>query len=140
MYGLEADLQFSNENATGSGCTAVGCPAGSFVFTRDYKLDWFGTARGRIGYLPAERILLYATGGLAYGNFSGDTNGYTPAEVGLYPDGSTYAASASIIGEYNLAPSVAFKLAPEYFITGFGSTVQASRGFTAGVVVRFGKQ
>jgi hypothetical protein len=79
-------------------------------------------------------------GGLAYGNFSGDTNGYTPAEVGLYPDGSTYAASASIIGEYNLAPSVAFKLAPEYFITGFGSTVQASRGFTAGVVVRFGKQ
>ena len=60
--------------------------------------------------------------------------------IRLYPDGSTYAASASIIGEYNLAPSVAFKLAPEYFITGFGSTVQASRGFTAGVVVRFGKQ
>jgi len=73
VYGLEADLQFSNENATGSVCTAVGCPAGSFVFTRDYKLDWFGTARGRIGYLPAERILLYATGGLAYGNFSGSS-------------------------------------------------------------------
>jgi outer membrane immunogenic protein len=73
VYGLEADLQFSNEHATGSVCTAVGCPAGSFVFTRDYKLDWFGTARGRIGYLPAERILLYATGGLAYGNFSGSS-------------------------------------------------------------------
>jgi outer membrane immunogenic protein len=36
-------------------------------------LDWFGTTRGRIGYLPAERILLYATGGLAYGGFSGSS-------------------------------------------------------------------
>ncbi|MGA3131840.1 MAG: hypothetical protein ABSD59_13625 [Terracidiphilus sp.] len=79
-------------------------------------------------------------GGWAYGNFSGDLNGFTPAEVGLYPTGSTYAASASVIGEYNLTPSVAFKLAPEYFVTGFGSTTQASRGFTAGIVYRFGKQ
>jgi outer membrane immunogenic protein len=30
-------------------------------------LVWFGTARGRVGFLPMERILLYATGGLAYG-------------------------------------------------------------------------
>jgi len=73
LYGLESDIQLSNENATGNVCTAVGCPAGSLMFTRDYKLDWFGTARGRIGFLPAERILLYATGGVAYGNFSGSS-------------------------------------------------------------------
>lgn len=79
-------------------------------------------------------------GGWAYGNFSGDTNGITPTLLGLYPDGSTFAASASVIGEYNLTPSVAFKLAPEYFMTGFGSTVQNSLGFTAGIVYRFGKQ
>ncbi len=84
-------------------------------------------------------------GGWALGNFSGDTNGEGSIPNGsggtvLYPDGSTYAASASIVGEYNLTPSVAFKLAPEYFFTGFGSTVQESRGFTAGVVYRFGKQ
>jgi hypothetical protein len=48
--------------------------------------------------------------------------------------------SASVIGEYNLTPSVAFKLAPEYFATGFGSTMQNSLGFTAGVLYRFGKQ
>ena len=46
----------------------------------------------------------------------------------------------AIIGEYNISPSVGFKLAPEYFFTGFGSTVQASRGFTIGMVYRFGKQ
>jgi hypothetical protein len=79
-------------------------------------------------------------GGWAYGNFSGDLNGFTPAEVGLYPTGSTFAVSASVIGEYNLTPSFAFKLAPEYFMTGFGSTLQNSLGFTGGIVYRFGKQ
>jgi len=79
-------------------------------------------------------------GGWAHGNFSGDTNGITPTLLGLYPDANTFAASASVIGEYNLTPSVAFKLAPEYFATGFGSTVQGSFGFTAGIVYRFGKQ
>jgi outer membrane immunogenic protein len=71
VFGLEGDIQFSNERGSGDVCTAT-CPAG-FVFTRDYKLDWFGTARGRVGFLPAERILLYATGGLAYGGFSGSS-------------------------------------------------------------------
>ncbi len=86
--------------------------------------------------------------GGAYGNFTGDTNGFKnicplPGTTGaclLYPSGVSYAVSASIIGEYNLTPSVSFKLVPEYFFTGFGSTLQASGGFTAGIVYRFGKQ
>jgi outer membrane immunogenic protein len=77
LFGLEGDIQASNERGSGDVfCTATvtGCPAtGTAVFTRDYKLDWFGTARGRVGFLPAERILLYATGGLAYGGFSGSS-------------------------------------------------------------------
>lgn len=83
LYGLEGDIQFSNERGSGDVCTAAGCPAGSFVFTRDYKLDWFGTARGRIGYLPAERLLLYVTGGLAYGNFSGSSS-TLPLDIGTW--------------------------------------------------------
>jgi len=79
-------------------------------------------------------------GGLAYGNFSGDTNGIPPADFGLYPDAATFAASVSVIGELNVSPSIALKLAPEYFFTGFGSTLQASRGFTGGLVYRWGKQ
>ena len=72
VFGLEGDIQLSNERGSGDVCTGA-CPAG-FVFTRDYKLDWFGTARGRVGFLPADRILLYATGGLAYGHFSGSSS------------------------------------------------------------------
>jgi len=94
-------------------------------------------------YSVSGRVL----GGWAYGNFSGDTGGEGSLCTGagntnclLYPTGNTYAASATVIGEYNLTPNIGFKLAPEYFLTGFGSTVQASRGFTAGIVYRFGKQ
>ena len=79
-------------------------------------------------------------GGWSHGNFSGDTNGISPPLLGLYPDANTFAASASLIGEYNLTPAVAFKLAPEYFVTGFGSTMQNSLGFTGGIIYRFGKQ
>ena len=83
LYGLEGDIQFSNERGSGDVCTVAGCPAGSAVFTRDYKLDWFGTARGRVGYLPAERLLLYVTGGLAYGNFSGSSV-TLPLDIGTW--------------------------------------------------------
>jgi hypothetical protein len=87
-------------------------------------------------YSVAGRVM----GGLAYGNFSGDTNGFGGKTLGLYPDGNTFALSGSVIGEYSLAPNIAFRLAPEYFATGFGSTMQNSLGFTAGIVYRFGKQ
>jgi len=108
-----------------------------------YKISQYDLLFGpvyRFYVLPRYAISGRVMAGGAYGNFSGDTNGIPPSLLGLYPDALTYAASASIIGEYNLGPGLGFKLAPEYFFTGFGSTVQASRGFTAGIVYRFGKQ
>lgn len=72
LVGLEADFQGSDERATGRLCTVAGCPVGSTVIPVNYKLDWFSTARGRVGFIAAERILLYATGGLAYGQFVSD--------------------------------------------------------------------
>jgi hypothetical protein len=89
---------------------------------------------------PKYSIALRGLAGYAYGNFSGDTNGFAPASLGLYPDASTFAASATIIGEVNLTPNIGFRLAPEYFFSGFGSSLQASRGFTGGIVYRFGKR
>jgi hypothetical protein len=81
-------------------------------------------------------------GGLAYGKFSGDTSNNTQLStaLGLWPDGYTYAASASIIAEYNLTPKFGFRVAPEYVPTGFGSTTQSNLGFTTGVAYRFGKR
>jgi outer membrane immunogenic protein len=33
----------------------------------DQKLRWFGTARGRVGFLPWDHVMLYVTGGAAFG-------------------------------------------------------------------------
>ena len=80
--------------------------------------------------------------GIEKGNFSGDVN-HSPQEavaLGLWPDGYTFAASASIPVEYNLTPKIGLRVAPEYYFTGFGSTVQYTRGFSTGIVFRLGKQ
>lgn len=79
-------------------------------------------------------------GGWALGNFSSDTNGFGAKNLGLWPDGNTYAVSGGLIGEYNVSPGLALRLGGEYFGTGFGSTMQNSVGFTTGFVYRFGKQ
>jgi hypothetical protein len=113
---------------------------GAFTRPAISQYDILGGPVYRFYLQPKYSISGRVMAGWAHGNFSGDTNGITPPLLGLYPDGDTYAASAAIIGEYNLTPSVAFKLAPEYFFTGFGSSAQASRGFTIGMLYRFGKQ
>ncbi len=81
-------------------------------------------------------------GGIMHGNFSSDLGAYAPISTsfGVWPDGSTFAVSASVPFEYNLTPNVGLRVAPEYFFSGFGSTIQYTRGFTTGLVYRFGKQ
>ena len=78
--------------------------------------------------------------GFSQGKFSGDTNGFGTAVLGLYPDGSTFAATASIFVDYNVAPTLALRVAPEYYATGFGSSFQNNLGYNISLVYRFGKQ
>lgn len=83
VFGLEADAQWSDEKGRASYlCAATGAigpclpgltflPAGvaGTSLTVDTHLEWFGTVRGRVGVLATPRVLLYGTGGLAYGSF-----------------------------------------------------------------------
>jgi len=78
--------------------------------------------------------------GYAKSSFSGDTNGFGSTTLGIWPDGSTFAASATVFVEFNLSPSLGIRIAPEYTLTGFGSTLQNGFGYTGGLVYRFGKQ
>lgn len=57
VFGIETDIQWSGIEGTGT-VGLIPLTAGS---------DWFGTVRGRIGY-AWDRVMLYGTGGLAYGN------------------------------------------------------------------------
>jgi outer membrane immunogenic protein len=88
VVGLETDFQWTGQKGGAQFCLTAGCPAGSFITTADYKLQWFGTARARAGFLVDPRVLLYVTGGLAYGEVKAD---YTSGTIGL----PLTAASAS---------------------------------------------
>jgi len=78
--------------------------------------------------------------GVVYGNFSGDTNGVGSKLLGLYPDGTTGIVSASVPFEYNVNSSLGLRIAPEYRLTTFGSSLNNGWGATGGIVYRWGKQ
>src|SRR5262249_30479031 len=42
-------------------------PGAGFLTARQ-EINWFGTVRGRIGFTPFQRLLIYGTGGFAYGS------------------------------------------------------------------------
>jgi outer membrane immunogenic protein len=64
LVGIEAD--FSGANLTGT--NSVPGTDTSRIMTANEKLNWLGTVRGRVGVLPSDRFLVFATGGLAYGH------------------------------------------------------------------------
>jgi len=72
VFGLETDFQWTGEKDDPTFCSPSGCAAGALIGTNATKLPWFGTFRGRVGFSsePSPEwgpLLLYATGGLAYG-------------------------------------------------------------------------
>ena len=94
----------------------------------------------RFYVVPKVSISGRVLGGVAISSFSGDTNGLGSTTIGIWPDGTTYAAGGGIVGQYNPSPHISLRLSGEDLATGFGSTTQNSFGFTAGFVYRFGKQ
>ncbi len=78
--------------------------------------------------------------GVAHGNFSTGLGSLKGAPVGLYPDGNALAVTVGAPVDYNLGPGLAVRLNPNYLLTRFGSENQHNLGFTAGVVIRWGRQ
>jgi outer membrane immunogenic protein len=74
VAGLEADIQGSSMGAR-AGSSAFGPPLGG---GGSQSVDWFGTVRGRLGTTAINpTLLVYGTGGLAYGGSSGAGTGWT---------------------------------------------------------------
>jgi outer membrane immunogenic protein len=125
LFGLEADFQGSDERATADVCTVAGCPLGSSILTANYKLDWFGTVRGRAGFLATDRVLLYATGGLAYGHLAASAP-LVPLSWGSTRAGWTVGAGAEAAIDRNWSVKV------EYLYVDLGNI--GSSGATATTV------
>jgi outer membrane immunogenic protein len=71
VLGWDSDFSFSNIKASQ---TVFAAPGGiATTMSAEQKLDWLSTTRGRLGYLIADNLLLYGTGGLASGRASANT-------------------------------------------------------------------
>ena len=94
VFGLEADAQWSGQRGSANFLCAAGgavvpgaavlpgpcLPGSTFLppgtvgatLSIDQRLEWFGTLRGRLGVLVTPSVLLYGTGGLAFGSVKTD--------------------------------------------------------------------
>jgi len=96
VWGIETDFQGSGEKGSTTflcGTTAIFCSPGNTAIgpgttapasaSFNQKIEWFGTLRGRVGWTATPELLLYATGGLAYGSIKTDgvMSGYNALAV-----------------------------------------------------------
>jgi outer membrane immunogenic protein len=124
LFGIEADIQGSTIDGRVSlgiedpddligGIDSIDADAGT-------SLDWFATLRPRIG-LVNDRFVVYATGGLAYGQTTSSINvsiNDTPVfDPSITNDRFGWTIGAGI--EYALTDNITFKT--EYLYTDLGS-------------------
>jgi outer membrane immunogenic protein len=78
VAGFEADIQGTRVKATGESTATFPATPFDFSLTTNVsvtkEIDWLGTVRGRVGYLWTPTLLVYGTGGLAYGGVKASTN------------------------------------------------------------------
>jgi outer membrane immunogenic protein len=67
ILGIETDFQGSDIDGSETVPRIIDA-AGFQLGEAHERINWFGTFRGRIGFSPFCRLMIYGTGGLAYGN------------------------------------------------------------------------
>jgi outer membrane immunogenic protein len=125
VLGAETDLSWAN--IKGSSTQAGGpIPIPGFANSvsasgaADQKLDLFGTVRARVGYTPVDPLLVFATGGLAYGRATSDTTvsesvgGACPACV---PTAATGSTSSTLLG-WTVGGGLEWAFAPHWSLKG----------------------
>lgn len=149
VVGAEADFQLSNMSGSGSGFDSTSIqlypafdPANPNNWSVEgtgsvnQNVDWFGTVRARFGTTVADNsLLLYGTGGLAYGRVSQTLSyagGFPPDSslgfIGSHWSGSATDAETKIgwtlgAGAEWLLPNLKnWSLKAEYLYTDLGST------------------
>jgi outer membrane immunogenic protein len=94
VYGIEGDLQFAHLSGSASVATAAfGFP--NITTSATNKINWFGTLRPRLGFTVAPNFLLYATGGLAYGDVSSSANTVITGPPGISCANNLFCSTGS---------------------------------------------
>jgi outer membrane immunogenic protein len=139
VAGIETDLQWSGIRGSRaselSEITLYKPPYPGYASSSlSVNQNWFGTTRLRLGYRPTDRLLAYATGGIAYSGFSAGLassyydSGYGDLGVVSGWGHSTRLGWAAGAGaEYALWRNVSFKA--EYLYTQYSGLNVAYGGY-----------
>jgi len=126
VYGLEADLSGTSlKSSMAGGLTSVAPCPGDMAST-SAKIDWYGTARGRVGW-TVDKALFYGTGGLAYGEAELSSS-FSSGGVSLNSDTSSVRAGW-VVGagiDYLLQPNLILNLGYQYVDLGTVSLAATS--------------
>jgi outer membrane immunogenic protein len=94
VVGIEADFSGTAIEGSASAVNVLnGIAQPGASFNAHENINWYGTLRPRVGYVVWPNLLLYGTGGLAYGNVS-----YTARTVFLTGNETTSNFSQTNVG------------------------------------------
>ncbi|HEX6000708.1 MAG TPA: outer membrane beta-barrel protein [Hyphomicrobiaceae bacterium] len=139
VFGLEADVSGGELEASGGRATDEAYNASIWDKKVAMSLDSFGTVRARLGYANGS-VMPYLTGGLAWGNTSGDLavtytpNGYKDANAKAA--GTSFASADESHLGWTVGGGVEWKLGggfsvkAEYLYVDLGSADYAFKGET----------
>jgi outer membrane immunogenic protein len=124
VLGLETDFDGSGVNNSRRATYALSGPlSGSATVNSSANQEFIGTVRGRVGFLPTPSVLLYGTGGFAYGQQNGSSS-ITFSRAGDNYSGTTsnirtgWAAGGGV--EWAFAPQ--WTLKAEYLYVDLGAS------------------
>jgi len=99
VVGLEVDFDGATGSGTSNALLSITIPPAFIVpptLTQSTQhLDWLGTLRGRIGWTPIDRLLIYGTGGLAFGQSS---SSFSVVNAEAFPPLAVFASSQRSVG------------------------------------------
>ena len=159
LVGFEADLQGSGYKGS---ATVNPAPTGgfaTFATSVEQHSYWFGTVRGRLGFLATPDLLIYGTGGLAFGQTE---TSFTTVGAGLLlgqcPTNFTCATASSLGSQagWTAGAGLEYMMLPHWSVraeylyvslgsqsatglstaTGIACTAAAGCGFTASAPFR----
>ena len=139
VWGLETDFQGSAQKDSRISSAPFNInegPSGNVTQNIEARLRWFGTVRARAGVLVVPTVLLYGTGGLAYGNVKlTDTISVTNVGSTTFSTSSTRAGWTVGFGVEGVIPNApAWTWKVEYLYIDLGSINGSAPDPLGGVV------
>jgi outer membrane immunogenic protein len=121
VYGVEVDIQGASLSASRNANPWDGYATPFSSANAEANLDWFGSVRGRLGLVPWGNILVYITGGWAFGGFTDNMRhtydwGYYNNNNNSNDVRSGYDLGAGV--EWGVSPAWSLKVEYQFFDLG----------------------